>query len=144
MTPLAPVRFEDLAVGTEIPSLAKVVTREDILAYAEASGDDNPLHQDDQAAIAAGFPGIIAHGMFTMAHLASCVVRWVGDPAALKRLRAAFRAPVYMGETIVAGGRVRSLDPSTRTALLDVWVTVERGGTTEWPIKRSEAEIRLG
>lgn len=140
----APVRFEDLAVGTEIPSLAKVVTREDILAYAEASGDHNPLHQDDEAAIAAGFPGIITHGMFTMAHLASCLVRWAGDPAALKRLRAAFRAPVYMGETIVAGGRVKSLDPSTRTALLDVWVTVERGGMTEWPIKRSEAEIRLG
>jgi acyl dehydratase len=138
------LRFEDLAVGTEIPALAKVVTRGDILAYAEASGDHNPLHQDDPAAIAAGFPGIIAHGMFTMAHLASCLVRWVGDPAALKRLRAAFRAPVYMGETIVAGGRVRSLDPSMHTALLDVWVTVERGGTTEWPIKRSEAEIRLG
>lgn len=138
------VRFEDLAVGTEIPPLAKIVTRDDIIAYAEASGDDNPLHQDDQAAIAAGFSGIIAHGMFTMAHLASCLVRWTEDPASLKRLRAAFRAPVYMGETIVAGGRVKALDPSTRTALLDVWVTVERDGTTEWPIKRSEAEIRLG
>jgi acyl dehydratase len=144
VTPTAPVRFEDLAVGTEIPSLAKVVTRQDILAYAEASGDHNPLHQDDPSAMAAGFPGIIGHGMFTMAHLASCLVRWTGDPAALKRLRTAFRAPVYMGETIVAGGRVRSLDPSTHTALLEVWVTVERGGVTEWPIKRSEAEIRLG
>jgi acyl dehydratase len=146
MTPVpasALVRFEDLSVGLDIPSLAKVVTREDIRAYAGASGDDNPLHQDDQAAIAAGFPGIIAHGMFTMAHLASCLVQWVGDPSALKRLRAAFRAPVYMGETIIAGGRVKSLEPSTRTVLLDVWVTVERGGTTEWPIKRSEAEIRL-
>ena len=137
------LRFEDLSVGTEIPRLSKVVTREDIAAYAEASGDDNPLHQDEIAAIAAGFPGIIAHGMFTMAHLASCLVRWVGDPAALRRLRAAFRAPVYMGETIVAGGRVKSLEPATRTALLEVWVTVERAGATEWPIKRSEAEIRL-
>lgn len=137
------LRFEDLSVGTEMPTLSKVVTREDITAYAEASGDDNPLHQDDAAAVAAGFPGIIAHGMFTMAHLASCLVRWVGDPAALRRLRAAFRAPVYMGETIVAGGRVKALEPATRTALLEVWVTVERDGATEWPIKRSEAEIRL-
>ena len=137
------LRFEDLSAGTEIPTLAKVVTREDVKAYADASGDQNPLHLDDAFARAAGFPGVIAHGMFTMAHLASCLVRWVGDPAALKRLRAQFRAPVFLGETIVAGGRVRSLDPSTGTAKLDVWVTVERDGTTEWPIKRSEAEIQL-
>ncbi len=63
-----PVRFEDLRVGLEVPSLSKVVRREDVKAYADASGDQNPLHQSDEFARAAGFPGIIAHGMFTMAH----------------------------------------------------------------------------
>jgi acyl dehydratase len=130
------VRFEDVAVGTEIPRYEKVVTR-------DASGDHNPLHQDDDAAWAVGFPGIIAHGMFTMAHLASCLVRWLGDPAALRRLRAQFRVPVFMDETIVAGGTVRALDPQTRRATLEVWVCVERGGATEYPIKRSEAEVQL-
>lgn len=137
------LRFEDLAVGAEIPILAKVVTRGDVKAYADASGDQNPLHQDDAFARSVGFPGIIAHGMFTMAHLASCLVGWTGDPAALKRLRVQFRAPVFMGETIVAGGTVRSLDPDTRRALLDVWVAVERDGTTQYPIKRSEAVVQL-
>lgn len=137
------VRFEDLAVGDAIPTRSRVVTREDVKAYADASGDQNPLHQRDEVARAAGFPGIIAHGMFTMGHLVSCLVDWLGDAAALRRIRVQFRAPVFMGETIVAGGTVRSLDPSTRTALLDVWVTVERNGTTEWPIRRSEAEVRL-
>lgn len=137
------VRFEDLAVGDAIPTRSRVVTREDVKAYADASGDQNPLHQRDEVARAAGFPGIIAHGMFTMGHLVSCLVDWLGDAAALRRIRVQFRAPVFMGETIVAGGTVRSLDPSTRTALLDVWVTVERDGTTEWPIRRSEAEVRL-
>jgi acyl dehydratase len=136
-------RFEDVAVGTEIPRLEKVVTREAVTAYADASGDQNPLHQDDDVARAAGFPGIIAHGMFTMAHLASCVVGWLDDPAALRRLRVQFRAPVFMDETIVAGGTVRSLDPETRRATLEVWVSVERGGTTEYPIRRSEAEVQL-
>jgi acyl dehydratase len=137
------VRFEDLSVGLEIPPLAKVVTREEVRAYAEASGDRNPLHMDDDVARAAGFPGVIAHGMFTMAHLASCLVRWLGDPTPLARLRAQFRAPVFMGDTIVAGGRVRELDPENRRALLEVWVTVDRDGAVEHPIKRSEAELRF-
>ena len=138
------LRFEDLAPGMQIPPLAKVVTREDVEAYARASGDDNPLHLDEGFARSVGFPGVIAHGMFTMAHLASCLVAWLGDATALKRLRAQFRAPVFMGETIVATGTVRSLDPETHRAVLEVWVTVERDGVTEYPIKRSEAEIQLG
>ncbi len=141
MTPLQNVRFEDLAVGDEIPSLSRVVTREDVKRYADASGDQNPLHQNDDFARAVGFPGIIAHGMYTMGHLARCLTDWLGDPALLRRLNVQFRAPVFMQETIVAGGRVRALEPGTGTALLDVWVTVEREGATEHPIKRGEAEI---
>lgn len=137
------LRLEDVAAGDEIPTLRKVVTREDVKAYADASGDQNPLHQDDGLARSVGFPGIIAHGMFTMAHLASCLVAWLGDPAALRRLRVQFRAPVFMGETIVAGGTVRAVDPETRRAILDVWVSVEREGATEYPIRRSEAEVTL-
>lgn len=137
-------RFADVAVGEVLPTLAKTVTREDVKAYADASGDQNPLHQDDGSARAVGFPGIIAHGMFTMAHLTSCLVAWLGDASALRRLRVQFRAPVFMGETIVAGGTVRALDPQTRTATLNLWVTLERDGSTEYPIRRGEAEVRLG
>ncbi len=138
------VRFDDLAVGDKLPALAKVVKREDVLAYAEASGDRNLLHLEDAFARSVGFPGVIAHGMFTMAHLASCLVGWLGDPAALKRLRVQFRAPVFLGETIEAGGVLRSLDEETRRALLEVWVTVERDGRTEHAIRRGEAEVQLG
>ena len=137
------IRFEGVAVGDELPRLEKVVRREDVLAYADASTDHNPLHQDDEFARSVGFPAVIAHGMFTMAHLVSCLVVWLGDPAALRRLRVQFRAPVFMGETIVAGGTVRAVDPETRRAILDVWVSVEREGATEYPIRRSEAEVTL-
>lgn len=136
-------RLEDVAVGEELPALAKTVTREDVKAYAEASGDRNPLHQDDDVARALGFPGVIAHGMFTMAHMASCVTRWLGDAEGVTRLRAQFRAPVLMGETIVAGGTVRSVDADTRSAVVDLWVTLERDGRTEHPIRRGEAEVRF-
>jgi acyl dehydratase len=136
-------RFEDVAPGEELPAVGRVVTREDVMAYADASGDQNPLHQDDEAARAAGFPGIIAHGMFTLGHLTSAIVAWAGDASALARVRVQFRAPVFVGETIVARGKVKALDPERRTATLDVWVTVERDGALEWPIRRSEAEVRL-
>jgi acyl dehydratase len=137
------VRFEELSVGQELPVTARVVTRDDVEAYARASGDLNPLHRDEEVALAAGFPGIVAHGMLTMGTLSSALVGWLGDPAALTRLKVQFRSPVFLGERLESGGSVRSLDPTTRTAVLEVWVRLERDGRTEWPIRRSEAEIRL-
>jgi acyl dehydratase len=137
------VRFEDLEVGRDLPSSSRLVTREDIKAYADASGDQNPLHQDDAVAGAAGFPRVVAHGMYTMGTLTSWLVDWLGDPAGLLRLRVHFRAPVFVDESIECGGRVRSLDLQTRTAVLDVWIRVERDGADVWPIRKSEAEIRL-
>ena len=136
--------FEDVAVGDELPALHRVVTAEDMKAYADVSGDQNPLHQDEAFARSVGFDGIIAHGMFTMGHMAACIIEWSGgDPATVLQLSVQFRAPVFMGERIDAGGRVRLLDAEARTATLETWVSVERDGTTEWPIKRGAATVRL-
>ena len=137
------IRFEELEVGQELPRSLRSVTREDVIAYAKASGDHNPLHLDDEVARAAGFDRVIAHGMYTMGTLTSWLVDWLGDPAALLRLLVHFRAPVFVDESIECGGRVRSLDPQTRTAVLDVWVRVDRDGEDIWPIRKSEAEVRL-
>ncbi|MGI8616112.1 MAG: MaoC/PaaZ C-terminal domain-containing protein [Actinomycetota bacterium] len=135
--------MRDVTVGAEVPASSLVVTAGAVRAYADAGGDQNPLHQDGAVARAAGFPGIIAHGMFTMGHLAALVSRWAGGPERIRRLTAQFRAPVYMGEEIVAGGRVKAVDVERGVALLECWVTVERDGGTEWPIKRGEAEVLL-
>jgi acyl dehydratase len=135
--------MDQVQVGDELPTLERVVTREDVKEYADASGDDNPLHQDDDVAKAAGFPGVIAHGMFTMSHLATCIVRWTGDVSALAKLRVQFRAPVLAGERIVAGGKVLDVQTDRRTATLDVWVTVPRHGSKEYPIRMGMEEIRL-
>jgi acyl dehydratase len=139
----AAVRFEELSVGQEIPSKPKVVRREQIKAYADASGDQNPLHQDDAFARSVGFPGIIAHGMFTMAHLASALTGWLGDPAALLSLAVQFRAVVFMDETIVARGTIAALDETSRQATVDVWVAVDRAGELQLPIKNSRAVVQL-
>jgi acyl dehydratase len=133
----------DVTVSADLPTLSRIVTAEAVKAYADAGGDQNPLHQDEAVARAAGFPGIIAHGMFTMGHLAAFAARWAGGPERIQRLTAQFRAPVFMGEEIVAGGRVKAVDAERGVAVLDCWVSVERDGTTEWPIKRGEAEVLL-
>jgi acyl dehydratase len=136
-------RFDDLRVGDEIPVLTHTVTREDVRAYADASGDQNPLHQDDGVARMVGFDGIIAHGMFTMGHLGACVAGWAGDPTNIARLSAQFRAPVFMGDEIVAGGRIRSVDATTRTVVAELWVTVTRDGNEGFAIRKGEAEVRF-
>ena len=137
------VRIEDLRAEEDAFSLPKVVKREDVKAYADASGDQNPLHQDDNFARSVGFPGIIAHGMFSMALVAKAVTDWVGDPGALKRIKVQFRAPVFMDEALVARGRVDQLDPSSRRVTLSVWAEVDRAGERQLPVKNSRAEVEL-
>ena len=75
--------FDELSIGDEMPARSRLVTREAVRAYADAGGDQNPLHQDEDFARSAGFEGIIAQGMFTMGHLAQCLVDWIGDPSPL-------------------------------------------------------------
>ena len=88
----------------ELEPHAWEVTREQISAYAEASGDRNPIHLDDDAARAAGLPGVIAHGMLGMAQLANFVVAYAGDHRRLRRLRCRFSGMVQPGDTITFSG----------------------------------------
>ena len=129
--------------GQELPELARVVTAADVSAYADAGGDQNPLHADDAFARSVGFPGIIAHGMFTMGHMAAAVTAWAGDTAEILRITAQFREPVFMGERIVAGGRVKEVDQTAGTATLETWVRLERDGEIRWPIRKGSAIVRF-
>lgn len=134
---------DEVTVPSDLPTVSRLVTPEAVKAYADAGGDQNPLHQDEAFARAAGFAGIIAHGMFTMGHLAAGISSWAGGPERIRRLTAQFRAPVFMGEEIAAGGRVKAVDAERGVAIIECWVTLERDGRTEWPIKRGEAEVVL-
>jgi acyl dehydratase len=95
---------------TELAPFTWQVTRDQISAYAEASGDRNPIHLDDVAARAAGLPGVIAHGMLGMAQLANFVVAYAGDHRRLRRLRCRFSGMVLPGDTITFSGRVVTED----------------------------------
>jgi acyl dehydratase len=75
-------------------------TREQIAAYAEASGDHNPIHLDDDFARSVGLPGVIAHGMLQMGLLATVAADAAGGPSHLKRLSVRFAAMVEPGDTV--------------------------------------------
>ena len=127
-------------VGEQLPELARVVRAADVAAYAEAGGDRNPLHLDGAFARSVGFDDVIAHGMFTMGHMATAVTAWAGEDAIVERITAQFRAPVFMGEEIRAGGTVRAVEDGVVT--VDAWVSVERDGAREWPIKKGVVVVR--
>ena len=103
------------------------ITRADLVAYAEASGDHNPIHQDDDVARSVGLPGVIAHGMYTMALAARAVTTWFPD-AEVVSLGCKFTNPVVVpaegGVQIEVAGEVKPpVDGLTTVAL-----TVTCGG----------------
>ena len=88
-----------------LPERRVTFSREQIREYAEASGDLNPIHVDEDFARSVGLPGVIAHGMLQMGLLANLAVEAAGgDPARVRRLSVRFAGMVVPGETIVFGG----------------------------------------
>jgi acyl dehydratase len=81
-------------MGLELEPRVFKVTREDLVAYAAASGDHNPIHQDDEVARSVGLRGVIAHGMFTMALAARYVEEWVGRRGDVQTLGANLTKPL--------------------------------------------------
>jgi acyl dehydratase len=110
----AKVRAADVSVGEELKAWSYQVHREDLVAYAASSGDQNPIHQNEEFAKQVGLPDVIAHGMHTMAKVGQYVTDWAGDPSAVVRFRSRFTKPVVVpagaGNTVTVSGRVASKD----------------------------------
>jgi acyl dehydratase len=85
-----------IEVGTELPPLTVTFRREDLVRYAGASGDFNPIHWSDRMAGALGLPGVIAHGMLTMASAVRVVTDWISDSADLIEYGVRFTKPVVV------------------------------------------------
>jgi acyl dehydratase len=107
----ATVRYDDVEVGTLVPEQTFMVQRVNLVMYAGASGDFNPIHWNERIATAVGLPNVIAHGMFTMAEAARVVTDWVGDPGAVEEYGVRFSKPVPVpdddtGTALVVSGEV--------------------------------------
>lgn len=83
----------------ELPTQTFRVTRADLVRYAGASGDFNPIHWSDRTATKVGLPGVIAHGMFTMALVGRAVTTWAGAPDAVVDFNVRFTRPVVVPDT---------------------------------------------
>ena len=139
--------FDSIRTGQTLPALTKHVTVDQIRQYAEASGDRNPIHLDDTFARAAGLPGVIAHGMLTMAFANQMVTDWLGDRSALKKLQGRFAGMVLPGDDVTCTGTVTSKDDAARRVVISIVVTNQRGekvmnkavAEAEFPPQRSES-----
>ncbi len=123
------VYFEDVAVGDELPPLVKgPVQQIQLTRYAGASGDFNPIHQDEEFARAAGMGGVFAHGMLTMGFVAQALTDWAGA-GTVRRLGVRFQALVRLKDTVTCKGRVTGKSSSDGAHLVDleVWAENQRG-----------------
>ncbi|MEU1748644.1 MaoC family dehydratase [Micromonospora arida] len=106
----------------ELPAQTFQVTRADLVRYAGASGDFNPIHWSDRVATTVGLPGVIAHGMFTMALVGRAVTEWAGSPDAVVEYGVRFTRPVVVpdddqGTEIEVTARVREVTEDGLTRL---------------------------
>ncbi len=145
------VIFTDLSVGQELASTTLRLNRADLVRYAGASGDLNPIHWNDRFATEVGLPGVIAHGMLTMGAAVQLVTEWIGDPTAILDYQTRFAAMVPVPDpagsnpagaegaelTIVAA--VGKLDAAASTARVDLTVTLGE----EKVLTKAQALVRV-
>jgi acyl dehydratase len=133
----------EVSVGDELPPLSVRVTRADLVRYAGASLDFNPIHWNERVAVEAGLPNVIAHGMLTMALAGRLVTDWVGDPAAVIEYGARFTRPVVVpndddGATVEFTGKIAE-KREDGTAKIDI--TAKFDGKTV--LGKANAIVRL-
>ena len=126
------IDFATLEKGMDIGSTTIHVNRADLVRYAGASGDFNPIHWNERFAREVELPGVIAHGMFTMGAAVQLVTDWIGDPGAVLSYGTRFTKPVPVadldgapGAVVEVVGVVGALDAEAGTARVDLMVTLD-------------------
>jgi acyl dehydratase len=121
------------AIGQQLISLVEpAITLEQLRRYAEASGDYNPIHLDEQAAQQVGLDGVIAHGMLSMAFLGQFVNRQIIDipGARMEHLKVRFLNMVRLGDTLTCQGVVKAqktIDDLSQSIAIECWAQNQKG-----------------
>ncbi len=129
-----------LSIGDEMTPLARTVTQEQINAYADASGDHNPIHVDPEFARGVGLPGTIAHGLLDMGILTEAVARWAGGYEQVASVSCRFSKPLLPGETVTCTGRVIDIDEAEAIATVELEATSSGGARV---LTNGRATVRL-
>jgi acyl dehydratase len=115
--------FEDVTEGDEAPVVTHELTRTDLVQYAGASGDFNPMHHDEVKAQAAGLPSVFGHGMFSAGFLAKAVTDYVGV-GALTNYKVRFAKQTWPGETFTTKITVKAKRKENGSNLVDLDATL--------------------
>ncbi|HEX8511107.1 MAG TPA: MaoC/PaaZ C-terminal domain-containing protein [Propionibacteriaceae bacterium] len=118
-------------VGTVLPPLTVHVTRADLVRYAGASTDFNPIHYSERFAARVGLPGVVAHGMLTMAMALRVVTDWTGDPTCVRSYFVRFTKPVVvpdddLGAELSISGTVTAVSGNVVTVSIEALCAGEK------------------
>ena len=126
------------APGQRLDQVVQTIERADLIRYAGASGDFNPIHWNDEWARSVGLPGVIAHGMFSMGIAARMISAFAGNPAGIKRLRVRFSSMIEPGQTLTVEGEVAEVDGYR--VKIRFWGEDDNGNRV---VSKGEAEVEL-
>lgn len=134
----------DVQVGDQLGPMEIPVRRGDLVRYAGASGDFNPIHWNERFAKEVGLPNVIAHGMLTMAFGGRLITDWTGDPGAIVEYGVRFTRPVVVpdddaGATVEVSGKVAKQDDDGN---FRINLTVKSAGQSV--LGKAVATVRLG
>lgn len=116
------IMLEAVSPGMELADMVYgPLNRDDIARYAQASGDDNPIHQDEEYARSTGAPTVFAMGMLPAGYLAHAVSDWFGGPHHLRRFKVRFTTRVWPGDEIVCRGRVVEVEGKIVKAAIEAY-----------------------
>lgn len=137
----------EVQVGTELPPLTVRFTRADLVRYAGASTDFNPIHYSERFARRVGLPGVVAHGMLTMGTGLRVVTDWLGDPAQVRSYSVRFTKPVVVpdddaGAEVVFTARVSGVEGSRVTIAIDA-ICTGANGTGQKVLGAARADVEL-
>jgi acyl dehydratase len=110
------LQYDDVQVGDTAPAIDHELTRTDLVMYAGASGDFNPMHHDEVAAKAAGLPSVFGHGMFSAGLLATAITNYVGI-GNLASYRMRFTKQTWPGEVLSTNVAVIEKRPGNEIVL---------------------------
>ncbi len=123
---------EDVAVGSEITPLVKQPTTRQLVMWAGASGDFNPIHYDKDFALERGLPGVVVHGQLAGCFLGQMLTDWLGGEGSLKKLSLSYKGMNFPGEALTCKGTVtkKYVEDDQHLVVLSIWAENPRGEKT--------------
>ena len=126
------IYYEDIAVGSEIPSLVKHPTTRQLVMWAGASTDFYEIHYDKDFAQGNGLPGVIVHGQLSCGFLGQLITDWIGEEGSIKKLTCSYKGMNFPGEALACKGKVtkKYIEDGEYYVESDIWVENPEGERT--------------